>query len=302
MEIYKHLNKYYKELFGERTLKICVDGGFTCPNRDGKKGFGGCIFCGEKGSGENIDGTLSIHDQVSKFLNSYRGDRANKFIVYFQNFTNTYDAIDNLKKKYDSALIDDRIIGLDIDTRADCIDEDICKLISSYKEKYHVFVELGLQSESDSIRLSINQCVLKSDFDKAIDLLNKYDIDCIVHIMVGLPGSNHDDIVKTVEYLNTKKYAGIKIHSTYVIENTALYDMYRKNDYVPLGYDEYMSELVYIISHISPDVIIHRISGDPPKETFVAPEWMLHKKMVINHIEEELTKNGLKQGILHNKN
>ena len=107
---------------------------------------------------------------------------------------------------------------------------------------------------------------------------------------ICIKSKNVDDIVKTVEYLNTKKYAGIKIHSTYVIENTALCDMYRKNDYVPLGYDEYMSELVYIISHISPDVIIHRISGDPPKETFVAPEWMLHKKMVINHIEEELTK------------
>ena len=126
---YNKLNEYLKNKFGERTLKICIDGGFTCPNRDGKKGYGGCIFCGERGSGEHLK-NIDISAQVKKHLESYRGQRAEKFIVYFQNFTNTYDSIDNLRKKYTSALVDDRIVGIAIATRPDCIDEDIVKLLS----------------------------------------------------------------------------------------------------------------------------------------------------------------------------
>ena len=131
MERYRHLNTYLKEKFGERTLKIPIDGGFTCPNRDGKVGTGGCIFCSKRGSGEHLNFT-PIDVQVKNFLESYRGLRANKFIVYFQNFTNTYDELENLEVKYDSALIDDRIVGINIATRPDCIDEDICKLLSTY--------------------------------------------------------------------------------------------------------------------------------------------------------------------------
>ena len=140
MERYKHLNKYLKEKFGERTLKLCIDGGFTCPNRDGSVGTGGCIFCSEKGSGEHLNSILSISNQVKNFLSSYRGKRANKFIAYFQNFTNTYDSLDNLKAKYDAALVDNRIIGLAIATRTDCINEDIVKLLSLYSKKYYVCV------------------------------------------------------------------------------------------------------------------------------------------------------------------
>ena len=137
---YKHLNQYLKEKFGERTLKICIDGNFTCPNRSGKAGYGGCIFCSEKGSGDHLQ-RLSIAEQVKNYFNSYRSQRANKFIVYFQNFTNTYDTVKNLKTKYDSSLIDDRIVGLEIATRPDCITEEIAKLLSSYSDKYYVCVE-----------------------------------------------------------------------------------------------------------------------------------------------------------------
>ena len=139
IERYNHLNTYYKNKFGERTLKICIDADFTCPNRDGTLSNSGCIFCSEKGSGELIKySSQHIESQVKNFLNSYRGMRANKFIVYFQNFTNTYDTIENLKKKYDSALIDNRIVGISVATRPDCISEDIAKLLSSYLDKYNV--------------------------------------------------------------------------------------------------------------------------------------------------------------------
>ena len=190
---YKKLNEYYKEKFGERTLKICVDGGFTCPNRDGKCGTGGCIFCSEKGSGELIkQSNESITKQVKDYLNSYRAKRANKFIVYFQNFSNTYDTLENLKKKYDSSLIDDRIVGLSIATRPDCINEEIVKLIKSYSDKYYVCVELGLQTASDEIGRIINRGYTTKQFIEAVKLLNKYEIDVITHIMCGLPGENRD--------------------------------------------------------------------------------------------------------------
>jgi len=145
MERYNHLNTYLKKKFGERTLKICIDAGFTCPNRDGTKGYDGCIFCGERGSGEHLK-TTDISKQVMEHLNSYRGQRANKFIVYFQNFTNTYDTLENLKAKYDSALIDERIVGIQIATRPDCINEEIVSFISSYKDNYYVCIELGFSS------------------------------------------------------------------------------------------------------------------------------------------------------------
>lgn len=137
-ERYNHLNNFLKNKFGERTLKICVDGGFTCPNRDGTCGFGGCIFCSEKGSGEHINASLSITNQVKSYFSTYRAARANKFIVYFQNFTNTYDSVQNLKEKYDSALIDPRIVGLAIATRPDCITEKVAQLLKTYTSKYYV--------------------------------------------------------------------------------------------------------------------------------------------------------------------
>ena len=173
-ERYKHLNKYLKEKFGERTLKICIDGGFTCPNRDNTLSTGGCIFCSEKGSGELIvssNGLTSVEkikNQVINYFKSYRSKRANKFIAYFQNFSNTYDSIQNLKSKYDAALIDKRIVGLEIATRPDCIDEEISNLLETYKKDYYVCVELGLQTSNDKTGILINRGYLSSQFTEAV--------------------------------------------------------------------------------------------------------------------------------------
>lgn len=292
---YNHLNDFYKEKFSSRTLKICIDGGFTCPNRDGKKGIGGCIFCGERGSGDLLN-RISIKEQVETFLSSYKGDRAEKFIVYFQNFTNTYADIDTLKYRYDSALIDERIVGIDIDTRPDCITEDVCKLLASYKEKYYVVVELGLQTSNEETHKKINQGITNKDFIYAISLLNRYKIDAIVHLMVGLPGENHTDILNTVSFLKDIKYSGIKIHSTYVLKDTKLEKMFRDGEYKPLTYDEYLDEVLYILTHISKDVVVHRITGDPPKDLLVEPLWALNKKTMLNSIEKIMEVEGLYQG------
>ena len=306
MERYRHLNTYLKEKFGERTLKIPVDGGFTCPNRDGKVGFGGCIFCTKRGSGEHLK-LKPIPMQVKEHLESYRGKRANKFIVYFQNFTNTYDSIENLKEKYDSALIDDRIVGIDIATRPDCIDEDICKLLQSYTKKastngnltdksYSVTVELGLQTSNDEIAKIINRGYLLGTFTKAVKLLNKYKIDIVVHIMIGLPNETDIDLENTVKYVNSLDIQGIKIHSTYIAKDTVLEKLYKEGKYIPLTLDEYLNKLLYVITHLRKDIVIHRISGDAPKNLLVAPLWNIHKKWVLNGLDKIMREQNRFQG------
>lgn len=292
---YNHLNDYFKNKFGERTLKICIDGGFTCPNRDGTVSTNGCIFCGNRGSGEHLK-SLDIPSQVQDFFNSYKAFRANKFIVYFQNFTNTYDTIENLKEKYDSALIDDRIVGISIATRPDCITEEICKLLNSYKNKYEVFVELGLQTSNDKTAKFINRGYDSKTFTKAVELLNKYKIETIVHIMVGLPNEDLEDIKNTVNFINHHNIQGLKIHSTYIIENTELCNMYQNGTYKPISLEYYIKIVSYILTHINPKIIIHKISGDAPKNLLVAPSWNSHKKWILNGIDKYMKENNLYQG------
>ena len=304
IERYRHLNKYLKEKFGERTLKICIDGGFTCPNRDGTKNFGGCIFCSEQGSGEHINGSLNISEQVKNYFNSYKAQRANKFIAYFQNFTNTYDTLENLKLKYDSALIDDRIVGLEVATRPDCINDDIAKLLKSYTDKYHVCVELGLQTANENTGKLINRCYSNSDFSNAVTILNNYNIDVVAHIMIGLPNTcenheTHKDIVNTVNFINQHNIQGLKIHSCYIVKNTRLEELYNDGKYTPLTLEEYLEECAYVITHINPNIVIHRVSGDSPKDLLVAPSWNLHKKWIINGLDKYLKEKNLFQGMYY---
>ena len=292
-----YVNSFLKNKFGERTLKICVDGNFTCPNRDGKVGKGGCIFCSERGSGEHIKNSISsISKQVSDYFSTYRAQRANKFIVYFQNFTNTYDTITNLKNKYDAALIDDRIVGLAIATRPDCINEEIATLLASYTKKYYVYVELGLQTADEGIGKFINRAYTNETFSNAVKILNKYNIDVIAHMMVGLPGESTESIKNTVNFINAHTIQGLKVHSTYVIKNTKLADLYLDKKYTPISLEYYLETLSYILTHVSPNLIIHRISGDAPKDLLLAPDWNLHKKWILNGIDKKFREEDLWQG------
>ena len=300
LDRYNHLNKYLKNKFGERTLKICIDGGFTCPNRDGSLSNSGCIFCSEKGSGDHLISASNIQEQVQNYLKSYRAQRANKFIVYFQNFSNTYDSLENLKLKYDSALIDERIVGISIATRPDCISEDIVKLLKTYTDKYYVCVELGLQTSNDTTGKLINRGYLSSDFTQAVQILNKYDIDVITHIMVGLPKETKSDLENTINFLNHHNIQGLKIHSTYIVKNTVLEKMYNEGKYTPISLESYLEDLIYIITHINPKIIIHRISGDAPKDLLVAPKWNTHKKLVLNGLDRILREKNLYQGMYYN--
>ena len=293
---YNKLNEYLKNKFGERTLKICIDGGFTCPNRDGTVSNGGCIFCSERGSGDHICKQNDISGQVKKYFSSYKSERANKFIIYFQNFTNTYDTISNLKKKYDAALIDDRIVGLEIATRPDCINEDVCKLLASYTAKYYVCVELGLQTSNEKTAKFINRGYENAVFTAAVQMLKQYSIEVVTHIMIGLPDETMDDLANTIDFVNRHSIDGIKIHNVYVVKNTVLANLYYKRTYSPMDFDEYLECLVYAITHLRPDIVIHRISGDAPKDLLIAPEWNVHKKWVLNGLDKVLKEKDLWQG------
>ena len=301
MDRYNKLNTFLKNKFGERVLKICIDGGFTCPNRDGKCGTGGCIYCGERGSGENTK-RIEIKDQVKNFIDSYRGKRANKFVAYFQNFTNTYDSIKNLKEKYDSALIDYRIVALAVATRPDCVDEDVAKLLYTYKERgLYVWVELGLQTTNEKAGKLINRGYTNEDFKKATAILNSYDIDVVTHIMIGLPQEEKDDLKNALDFVNAQKIKGIKFHSTYVIKDTMLEKLYKENKYTPITLDDYIEKVLYAITHLRQDIVVHRITGDAPKDLLITPTFCAHKKQVINRVENIMAKDNLLQGMYYTK-
>ena len=302
LERYNHLNSYLKNKFGKRTLKICIDGNFTCPNRDGSKGKGGCIFCGSLGAGENIKGRTheciqSILSQVSGFLNSYRGDRAESFVAYFQSFSGTYDSVENLKLKYDTALsVSSKIVGLEVATRPDLISDDIINLLKSYMLKYYVCVELGLQTSNDSIGKKINRGYSTQDFVESAKKLKENGIDVVAHIMVGLPDETLEDVLNTIDLLNECKVNGIKIHNTYVLKNTKLNNLYSAGKYEPISMEYYSDVVCKIISRLNKNIIIHRITGDPPKDILVAPEWASHKKLILNTIQKKLNEENIFQG------
>lgn len=296
--VYNNLSGYLKEKYGCKVAKICIDGGFTCPNRDGTCGYGGCIFCGERGAGEHItNSAMSITEQVRDFF--LREHKADAFIAYFQNFTNTYGSVEVLKEKYDAALINDSIVALAVGTRPDCISEEIAQLLSTYQNKYDVWVELGLQTSNDRTAELINRGYDHSVFTKAVSILNRWNIPVVVHIILGLPGETMTDVQNTVNFLNQHKLWGIKVHSIYVMKNTSLEEMYLKGDYVPPTLDEYVEEAVYVLTHIPATMIVHRLTGDCPKDMLVAPDWNLNKNTVIQKIVKNMEDHNWVQGILY---
>ena len=297
MNRYNKLNAFLKNKFGERVLKICIDGGFTCPNRDGKCGRGGCIYCGERGSGENTK-RIDIKDQVNNFINSYRGQRANKYIAYFQNFTNTYDSVDNLREKYNSALVDKRIVALAIATRPDCVSQEVADLLKEYVlQGLYVWVELGLQTVNEEVAKTINRGYTNQDFKNAVELLQASGVDVVTHIMIGLPGEEPNDLKDALDFVNAQKVNGIKFHSTYVIKNTALEQMYNSGTYKTIDLECYIENVLYALTHLRKDIVVHRITGDAPKDLLVAPSFCAHKKQVINRIENVMENDNLYQGM-----
>ena len=294
--LYNNLSPYLKSKYGTRVSKICIDGGFGCPNRDGTCGEGGCIYCGERGAGEHIDPTLSIRQQVEEHLS--RDTRSDALIAYFQNFTNTYAPVNVLKERYDSALISDRIKALAIGTRPDCIDAEVAALLASYKDRVDVWVELGLQTASDAVARTINRGYETEVYRRAVEVLNSHGIPFVTHMIIGLPGESEADIDATVDLINEHSW-GVKIHSIYVMEGTRLAEMYRSGEYSPPTLDEYVRLAAKSLARLRPDIVVHRVTGDCPDGLLVAPEWNRDKNKVIAGIRERLESSGLRQGSLY---
>ncbi len=297
--LYRNLSSYLRDQYGKRLDKICIDGGFSCPNRDGRCGVGGCIFCGERGAGEHIDPTHSISEQVIKRLeNSKTGDI---FVAYFQNFTNTYAPVEALKERYDAALVDERIKVLAIGTRPDCIDEEVCALLAEYAKKYEVWVELGLQTASDKTAAIINRGYKTEVFVRAMTLLREYELKVVVHIMMGLPGESVEDMKRTANFVASFPIFGIKIHSIYVMKDTALEKLYLEKRYTPPTLNEFCDAAAYAIARMPESVVIHRLTGDCPRGMLVAPEWNSDKTVVIDAVIKRMMALGYKQGSLSEK-
>ena len=297
--LYNNLSVFLKSKYGKKVRKICIDGGFTCPNRDGTVGSGGCIYCSERGSGEHIKSGMTIRGTVESALTLASAD--DRFIAYFQNYTNTYAPLSVLEERYSSALIDERIVALAIGTRPDCINDEIAALIASYKEKTDVWVELGLQTASDKTAEVINRGYPGSVYMDAVRILSKYEIPVVTHIMIGLPGEGQRELEATVDMLRQADPWGIKIHSVYVAEGTRLAQMYRRGEYTPIDMSTYVERAVYVLTHINPNAVVHRLTGDCPKDILVAPEWNAEKNAVLSAIVGRMNELRVRQGEYYEK-
>lgn len=292
--LYNNSSSYFRGKYGKRLQKICIDGGFTCPNRDGKCGTGGCIFCGERGAGEHTQDNLSIREQVLWHLER-RGENE-IFVAYFQSYTNTYAPIEILKERYDAATFDKRVIALAVGTRPDCIDEDVAGLLASYKDRIDVWVELGLQTSRNDTGILINRGYDSEDYLRAVEILKRHQIEVITHMIVGLPGEDMSDAIATARFIGASGVNGIKIHSIYVSKGTLLAEMYNKKLYTPPTLEEYVRTVGEIIAILPKDMIIHRMTGDCPPGLLIAPKWNGDKNAMIDGINKYLADNELYQG------
>jgi radical SAM protein (TIGR01212 family) len=295
---YHSLNYELKKVFGEKTIKLSINGGFTCPNRDGTVGERGCIFCSEKGSGDfagNVDSSISkqIDEQIDYLSNKWK---SSSYIAYFQSYTNTYDTVQNLEKKYLEALNCENIKGLAIATRPDCINEDIVKLLSNLNEKTYLWVELGLQTIHESTATDIRRGYSINAFNEAMELLNKYNIKTVVHLILGLPKESKEQMLESVKYIANKKIWGVKLHLLHVLKNTDLEKLYQETNFNILSQEEYVNLICNCIEILPEDVVIHRITGDGKRSELVSPLWSLNKKQVLNDIDAELLRRNTYQG------
>ena len=296
MQRYNDLSSYLKKKFGSRLLKLSIDGGFSCPNR--KNGKSGCKFCSETGSGEFTTKRKSITEQLKAQISFLKEkDKSNGYIAYFQSYTNTFLPVEELRKMYYEAINFPNVKVLSIATRADCFNEDIYNLLSELNEKIEVWIELGLQSSNEKTRNNMNIGYSTKTFENCVKKLKELNIKTIFHIIFGLPNETKKDYKNTIDYVNTKKPWGIKIHSLYIQNDCELYKEYIKNSFKVITWDEYIDALIMAIENLDKDIIIHRLTGDGDKEKLVAPLWSKDKIKTIGEISKILKQKNSYQGI-----
>ena len=302
---YNSLNQYYKKKFNKKIAKIALNGNFTCPNRDGTKGVGGCTFCSLLGSGDLAgDKSKSFKEQfndiknimIKKWPDAY-------FIPYLQANSNTYKDINSLKRIYDECInLDEKIVGFDIATRADCINDEIGKLLNDFNKKLPVTVELGLQTSNEETGLKINRCMNNQEFIDAVKILRKYNIEIVVHIINGLPNETEKDMLNTIDFINKLDVQGIKFHSLLILKNNKIYEEYKKEKFHIMTLEEYVLITSKQICNLRSDIIIHRLAADGVVDDLIEPKWTIRKMVVMNEIDKYLRKNKLYQGINYKGN
>lgn len=297
---YNTLNAFYRDKFGRKVVKVSLNGNFTCPNLDGTKGTGGCIYCSESGSGDfagdKYDSLKKQFSQVKNMMSMKWPDAL--YIAYFQANTNTYGPIEKLRKLYYEALtLDPNIVGLSIATRCDSLNDEVYDLLSELNEKTYLQVELGLQSIHDKTSTFINRAHTLECFTNAVKELRKRNIDVVVHIINGFHIETKEDMFETVEFLNKLDIQGIKIHLLLVMKKTKLGHLYQKEPFKILTLEEYRDIVVHQIEIMNPNIIIHRLTADSPRELLIVPQWSLKKFIVINEIDKELRRKNSCQGI-----
>ena len=289
---YLSFNKYLKDKFGQKVYKISLDGGFTCPNRDGKAGTRGCIFCSKGGSGDFAESReMSITEQIENGKKRVEKKiKSGKYIAYFQAFTNTYAPVEMLRQKYEEAINHPDIVALSIATRPDCLGDDVLRLLDEMNKIKPVFVELGLQTIHQKSAKYIRRGYDLSVYDKAVRDLKKIGVNIVVHVILGLPNESENDMLETVKYVCESGANGIKLQLLHVIDGTDLAKDYEKGLFKTLEFDEYVNLIVKCVKIIPKDIVIHRLTGDGAKRDLIAPLWSADKKRVLNAINKALRK------------
>ena len=290
---YLSFNKYLKDKFGQKVYKLSLDGGFTCPNRDGKTGTRGCIFCSKGGSGDFAESReMSITEQIESGKKKVEKKiKSGKYIAYFQAFTNTYAPVEILRQKYEEAINHPDIVALSIATRPDCLGDDVLRLLDEMNKIKPVFVELGLQTIHQKSAKYIRRGYDLSVYDKAVRDLKKIGVNVVVHVILGLPNESENDMLETVKYVCESGANGIKLQLLHVIDGTDLAKDYEKGLFKTLEFDEYVNLIVKCVKIIPKDIVIHRLTGDGAKKDLIAPLWSADKKRVLNAINKALREN-----------
>lgn len=290
---YYSLNEYLKEQYGHKIYKLALNSGMTCPNRDGLIDFRGCIFCSAGGSGDFATGLCDFDKAKEIIKDKYSG---NDFIAYFQSFTNTYASVSYLEQLYMPIIKRDDVRILSIATRPDCLSDECIELLDKLNKIKPVWIELGLQTIHERTARYIRRGYSLDVFENAVSRLNKIGIRPIVHMIIGLPGESHDEILQTAAYLSHMNISGIKLQLLHVLKNTDLATDYNNGCFKVLELDEYISIVADILQILPADMIIHRITGDGPKNLLIAPLWSANKKNVLNSLNRYLRDNNIIQG------
>ena len=323
---YNSISSYLKEKFSCKVVKLSLDAGLTCPNRDGTKGFGGCTFCSDSGSGD-FAGTLE--QQIASLSRKWRktqvaeltrsvcaatgvqpcGDTPLsagnaekeapdlKYIAYFQNHTNTYAPVEKLRRLWDEALDHENVVGLAIATRPDCLGPEVLELLSEYNEKTFLWVELGLQTANGHTAEKFNRCWKNADFDEASYNLSTRGIKRVTHLILGLPGEDKEQYISSAKYAASFDPFGVKIHMLHLMEGTAMGEEYKRAPFPLLTRDEYVSCVCDILEILPQSITIHRLTGDAPQDKLIAPDWTRNKHAVLNAVQQEFKRRGSYQGI-----